>query len=36
MECNNCGSPKVMHRACESCGYYRGRQVIEPAQDYEL
>ncbi|QXD13740.1 50S ribosomal protein L32 [Rhodocaloribacter litoris] len=29
MECPNCGDTKVMHRACPSCGYYRGRQVVE-------
>lgn len=29
MECNNCGSPKVYHRACPSCGFYRGRKVTE-------
>lgn len=35
-ECENCGTPKVMHRACPSCGYYRGRQVIEPSEEYIL
>ncbi len=29
MECPNCGSAKMMHRACPSCGHYRGRKVIE-------
>ena len=29
MECANCGNTKLLHRACPSCGYYRGRQVIE-------
>lgn len=33
MECNNCGNSKVMHRACKYCGYYRGRQVVEPSED---
>lgn len=33
MECNNCGNPKVMHRACKHCGHYRGRQVIEPSDE---
>ncbi|MGB9835308.1 MAG: 50S ribosomal protein L32 [Candidatus Saccharicenans sp.] len=27
--CPNCGSPKLPHRACPECGYYKGRQVIE-------
>ena len=29
MECPNCGNMKLRHRACPSCGHYRGRQVIE-------
>lgn len=28
-ECPDCGTSKLMHHACPSCGYYRGRQVIE-------
>lgn len=32
-ECSNCGSVKIMHRACPSCGYYRGRKVIEPEEE---
>lgn len=27
-ECSNCGSDKLMHRACPTCGHYRGRQVV--------
>lgn len=34
MDCNNCGNPKVMHRACKHCGHYRGRKVIEPSDEY--
>lgn len=26
--CPNCASPYVPHRACPSCGQYKGRQVI--------
>ena len=29
MECPNCGNAKQLHRACPSCGHYRGRQVTE-------
>ncbi|HMB93744.1 MAG TPA: 50S ribosomal protein L32 [Rhodothermales bacterium] len=29
MECPNCGSGKMLHRACPTCGHYRGRQVVE-------
>lgn len=34
MECPNCGETKLMHRACTSCGHYRGRQVIEREEIY--
>ena len=27
-ECSNCGGDKLMHRACPTCGHYRGRQVV--------
>ena len=27
--CSNCGEPSVPHRACASCGHYKGRQVAE-------
>ena len=26
--CSNCNEPKQPHRACPSCGFYNGRQVI--------
>lgn len=26
--CGQCGSAAQSHRACPSCGYYRGRQVL--------
>jgi large subunit ribosomal protein L32 len=25
--CSNCGEPVVPHRACASCGHYKGRAV---------
>lgn len=31
MECPNCSETKLMHRACPSCGHYRGRAVIDRA-----
>ncbi|MGQ9470929.1 MAG: 50S ribosomal protein L32 [Candidatus Aminicenantales bacterium] len=31
--CPNCGNPKIPHRACPQCGWYRGRQVIEGSED---
>ncbi|MCK4772149.1 MAG: 50S ribosomal protein L32 [Candidatus Latescibacteria bacterium] len=30
--CDHCGQPKLSHRACPNCGYYRGRQVIFPRE----
>jgi large subunit ribosomal protein L32 len=26
--CPQCGEVKEPHRACPSCGFYRGRQVV--------
>jgi len=28
-ECPNCGAPRLPHRVCPSCGYYKGSQVTE-------
>jgi len=27
--CPNCNEPKMPHRVCPHCGYYKGREVIE-------
>ncbi len=27
--CPQCGEPRLRHRACASCGTYRGRKVTE-------
>jgi len=27
-ECPNCGSRKLPHHVCTSCGHYKGRQVF--------
>jgi len=27
--CSNCGSSKLPHTVCNSCGYYKGVPVIE-------
>lgn len=29
VECPNCHERKLPHRICPSCGYYKGREVIE-------
>ncbi len=32
VECSQCHKPRLPHRACPSCGYYRGMQVIAPQE----
>jgi len=27
--CPRCGDPKLPHRVCPSCGYYRGKKMVE-------
>jgi len=27
--CVQCGDPKLPHRVCPTCGYYRGEPVLE-------
>ncbi len=34
--CSNCNEVKFPHSVCESCGHYRGKQVIEPKQNLGL
>ncbi|MEW6546343.1 MAG: 50S ribosomal protein L32 [Bacillota bacterium] len=28
-ECPRCHEPVVSHRACQACGYYAGRKVLD-------
>ena len=28
--CSNCNEKMIAHRACPSCGYYKGKSVINP------
>jgi large subunit ribosomal protein L32 len=28
--CPQCNEPKAPHRACPSCGFYKGKEVIKP------
>ena len=28
-KCKNCGEIVVPHRACASCGYYKGKEVVK-------
>jgi large subunit ribosomal protein L32 len=27
--CTHCNQPKMPHRVCPHCGYYKGQQIIE-------
>ncbi len=27
--CSQCNEPRMPHRACPNCGYYKGRLVLE-------
>ncbi len=31
-QCPNCHQPKRPHCVCAQCGYYDGREVVEPAE----
>jgi large subunit ribosomal protein L32 len=30
VECPSCGNKVLLHRACPKCGFYRGKQVLNP------
>ena len=30
IDCPQCGEKKRPHRVCTSCGYYKGKEIIEP------
>ena len=32
-ECPNCHEPKLPHRVCTRCGKYKGREVVEVAEE---
>jgi len=31
--CENCKTPVKSHHACKSCGFYKGRQVVDNSRD---
>lgn len=33
--CPRCQEPKLPHRICESCGYYRDREVLKKSEESE-
>ncbi len=34
--CPQCHSPRLPHRVCPVCGYYKGREVIVPDRDERI
>jgi len=32
IECSNCHQPKLPHRVCPNCGFYKGREVVTPSE----
>ena len=31
--CETCGTDALLHHICESCGYYKGRKIIDGLED---
>jgi len=31
--CPHCKQPKMPHRVCPHCGYYKGQQIIEGSEN---
>ncbi|MGD0835362.1 MAG: 50S ribosomal protein L32 [Polyangia bacterium] len=31
--CVRCGEPRLSHRVCPACGYYRDRMVVEKSEE---
>lgn len=34
-KCKKCGKPVLPHTVCSACGYYKGRQIINIAEEKE-
>jgi len=32
VECGTCGNRILPHRVCPKCGFYKGKQVLEPEE----
>lgn len=30
--CPNCSAPQISHTVCETCGFYKGQQVVKVKQ----
>ncbi|MCR4403992.1 MAG: 50S ribosomal protein L32 [Candidatus Acetothermia bacterium] len=31
-ECPHCHEPKLPHRVCPECGYYKGMEIVKPKE----
>ncbi len=31
--CPRCGEPRLSHRVCAACGYYKDRMVVEKSEE---
>ncbi|MFZ0566061.1 MAG: 50S ribosomal protein L32 [Chlamydiales bacterium] len=31
--CSYCGAPRLSHRICPSCGYYKNRMVVQKEEE---
>jgi large subunit ribosomal protein L32 len=31
--CSNCGNRRLPHTVCPHCGYFKGREVIQPKKE---
>lgn len=34
-KCGQCGDMRLSHTACKSCGYYKGRVVVDKSKDMD-
>lgn len=32
-KCSNCGEVVVPHRACQACGFYKGKEVVKTSKN---
>ena len=30
--CAHCGAPRLPHRICASCGFYKGEEIVPPRE----
>lgn len=35
VKCSHCGKPKLPHRMCSNCGYYKDKEVVDVLEKLE-